>query len=257
MSTIKINKTETVTNRLGFKPFPQYNNLCLGYLTGVEVTTSEIDGDSQWEFAGKTVPRLAFHFDGFKENVKTDPDRFYSRPEMVIASVNNKGEAITEDNLGLMYRELWKRIRHLFEQYMKEDNFKEMDFDVEFEPADPIDKRIADMTKFFNNVADAFNKGKDGKTPIYTPTSLLGMKLIKVANKSKKGKTYMSLDMGTFVGKGQYDRPTIKNGKINTVLEFNGNETTDLSTPVNVTQIEGVKASTDEMPAGVAESLGL
>ena len=42
--SIKINKTESVTNRLGFKPFKKYNNLCLGYLVGVEVTTSEIDG---------------------------------------------------------------------------------------------------------------------------------------------------------------------------------------------------------------------
>jgi len=255
--SIKINKTESVTNRLGFKPFKKYNNLCLGYLVGVEVTTSEIDGESAWEYAGKSVPRLAFHFEAFKES-KSDPDRFFTKAEMMIASVNNKGEAITDDNLEGMYRELWKRIRHLFEQYTKEDNFKEMEFEVEFEPNDPIDKRIADMTKFFNNVMKSFTKGKDKKTPIYGEKSLLGMKLIKSARTSKKGKTYMTLDLSNYVGKGQYDRVSIKGDKITTVLEFSGSESVDLTTPMNMTQIQdGVVPSTDDMPAGVAESLGL
>ena len=255
MPKIKINTQESVTGRLGFKPFKKYNNLCLGYLTGVEITTSEIEEDSKWEYAGKTVPRLAFHFEQFKED-SSSPDRFYTRTEMLIASVNSKGEPIAEDNLTGMYTELWKRIKHLHDQFAKAPNYKPIDFEVEFEPNDPIDKRIADMTKFFKNVADAFNVGKDGKSPIYSTETLLAMKLIKTAKTSQKGKTYFTLDMSNYVGKGQFDTPIIKEGKIITVLEFTSNETVDLTAPTATTAVAGVGQG-EQMDAGVAKSLGL
>lgn len=254
---IKIDKNQEVTSRLGFKPLPQFNNFCLGFLTNVEVTESEISNDSKWEFKGKTVPRLAFHFDAWRGSTN-DPERFYGKSEMLIAGINNKGEAITDDNLVGMYTELWKRIKHLHDQYRGTANYKEMDFDVAFEPKDPIDKRIADMKTFFNNVAKAFNSGKNKKAIYADNSALLAMKLIKTSKKTKKGKTYFVLDLPNYVGKGYLQAVKVVDGKIDTTLEFTGTETVDLTAaPVAAAGGDAKQFNASGVPADVAEELGI
>lgn len=254
MSIIKINKSEDVTSKLAFKPMPKFNNLCIGYLDNIEVTESLIAEDSAWEFKGKTVPRLAFYYTQWKEN-PTDVDRFYGKAEMLIASTDKDGKPIDEGELSDYYNNLWKRIKHTFDQFKGSDNFKDMAFDVEFDPSDPIDKRIADMKKFFNNVADAFNKGTDGK-PVYKDT-LVAMKLIKTKNKSKKGTIYYTLELPRFVGKGFIQAVKINDAKINTTLEFGSNETVDLTAPVVTTGGGANAAINTDLPDDIAQQLGI
>lgn len=254
MSKIKINKSESVTSRLGFKPSLKFNNLCIAKLTNIEVTESDIAEDSKWEYNGKTVPRLAFHFEQWKES-PTDPDRFYSSNEMLIAGIKSDSSKIDEKNLIGMYTELWKRIKHLFDAYIKAPNFKDMAFDIEFDPADPIDKRIADMKKFFNNVVDAFNSGTDGK-PIYL-NQLLAMKLIATENRGKNGKTYYTLELPNYVGKGTIQAVDLVDGKLNTTLEFTGGQTVDLSGATTITGGEANTAAGSGLPDDIKAKLNI
>jgi len=225
MSKIKINSKEAVTSRLGFKPFAQFDDLCYGRLTKVEVTESEIKETSNWEYKGLTVPRLSFEFIQHKLS-KADPDRFYGFAELPIANIKSDGTDITDESLLTMYTEMWRRIKHIHDQYTVAPNFKAIDFDPEFDTGLSIDKRVESFKTFFTKFADAFNKGTDGK-PIYLvegDDTAYGcaMKLIASGNK----KSYLAFP--NFVGKGFIQRCGIKSGKLDTTLEFRANEGIEL-----------------------------
>jgi len=250
MAKIKVDKNVDVTARLPFKPFPQFNNMCPAYLTSVEVTTSEIDANSKWEYAGLVVPRISFHFTEYKAKA-TDPDRYFTHSELPISHVKVNGENVTEKNLEIMYLELWKRLKHIHDQFEGNANYKKISFDLEVDTDMSIDDRVKWFTKFFNDFAKAFNVGKDKTNPIYSPKDLLLLKLIA------SGKKLTYLGFPTFVGTGFIQKVNIVNGKIETTLAFRPNEAVELGATASIANTVPDANAAPALPTGLAEKLGL
>jgi len=226
MGKIKIDVNQSVTSVLPFKPFAGFNNLCLGYLTKVEVTESEAK-DSNWEYANETVPRLTFIFEQYKENADKK-DRMFFHSELPIASIKVSGEEVTDENLQIMYQEMWKRIKHIHDQYIGTPNYKEIKTVPEFDPDATTEEKLAIFKKFYEAMAKSFNEGKDKTASIFEPyggkdrKNLLAMKLIASTGKNRR------LVFPTFVRTGFVEQAKIKNGKLDTILAFSPNETVDL-----------------------------
>ena len=249
MTKLKIDVNADVTSRLGFEPMAQFGNLCPAYLTTVEVTTSKIDDDSKWEYAGHEVPRLAFHFTEWKENA-SDKDRFFTHAELPIAIVKTDGTNVTEENLEKMYTEMWKRIKHIHDQFEGSPNYKAISFNVEFEPSAPLEERIKAFTKFFDNIAKSFNVGKDGSTPIFGAKDLVALKLIA------SGKKLSYYGLPTFVGKGFIERVSIAKGKMTTTLRFGASENVKLGVQAGIMANDNATTG-GEVPEELAAKLGL
>ena len=250
MAKIKIDKSVDVTSRLPFKPFPQFHNMCPGYLTSVEVTTSEVDADSKWEYAGMVVPRISFHFTEHKDKT-SDPDRYFTHSELPISHVKVNGEDVTEKNLALMYTESWKRMKHIHDQFEGTANFKKINFDVDIDTNMSIEDRVKWFTKFYNDFAKAFNIGKDKENPIYSPKDLLLLKLVAT------GKKLSYLGFPTFVGTGFIQKVNIVNGKIETTLSFRANEGVELGATASIADAAPAGGGAPTLPGGLAEKLGL
>lgn len=221
MGNIKINTSEEVTSRLPFIPYPQFNNFCPAYLTSVEFAEVESKEDAKWEFKGCTIPRLAFHFTEYKMNAD-DKSRFFSHSELPITVVKVDGTTSTDANLEKRFTELWKRIKHIHDQFSECKNYKAIDFDVNFITEGTIAKRLKNIKEVFINISNAFNIGADGKNPIYSKDDLLLLKLVA------SGRNLSYLSFPDFVNHGFIEKVNIKNGKINTVLAFHPSETTEL-----------------------------
>ncbi len=249
MTKLKINKSDEVTNRLPFIPYPQFGNMCPGYLTEVEFNESEIAQDSKSEYAGMTVPRLIFRFTEYKLNDKDD-DRFFTHNEFMISHTKQDGSLSTEKNLVSMYTELWKRIKNIHDQFAINPNYKTLTGDLEFDFDIAIDDRIKDMNKFFKDTAKAFNLGKDKTNPIFSPKDLLLLKLVA------SGQKLSYLAFPHYVGTGIIQKVNILNGKIKTTLTFRPSETVELglSATNNSTTVQ---SNTSELPADLAKSLGI
>ena len=253
MSKIKIDVKQEVTSVLPFMPFPEFNNLCLGFLTAVEYDETEAK-DSQWEYAGQTVPKLTFRFVQYKAKAD-DKDRVFSHRELPIATIKVSGEEVTDANLVLMYTEMWKRIKHIHDQYVDSPNYKEIKSIPEFDAHASLNERLATFTKFFKQMADAFNKGKDKETPIYLPhgavgadkTNLLAMKLIA------GGRNNGTLVFPTFVGTGFVEQAKFKGPKLDSILVFKAKETVELGSAT--ANPAGAVAAQSDISAQIADQL--
>ncbi len=246
MSKINIDVSADVTSRLGFEVYSAYENMCLGYLTDVRVETSVSKDDAKWEFAGMDIPRLIFEFTQHKD-AHNDKDRFYVKSEMPISillaeGTDRKADAITGD-----YIELWRRVKHIYDQYAK-FAVKPLTVTPEFDPEGNIEARVAEFTKFFTEMAEAFNTNGAEGTPVYagyggkTNAKLMTLKLVASGPKN----TYLSLPK--YVGKGFIEPAEITNGKFRTALKFGANET-------SITGSVAVKAPVNSMESVMNEDI--
>lgn len=226
MTKVKIDTKDPVTSRLPFEPFEQYNNFCVGELESIEISESKIDEDSKWEFKGLTVPRIAFHFVQMKLKA-TEPDRFFTHSELPIAKVKVDGTFVTDENIQKMYTEMWRRLKHIHDQYRISPNYKPFpdDFELEFNVDGTPEERVKEFVDFFKNIKNAFEQGKN-KKPIYLDAEgkriPMTMKLIASGNR----KSYLAFPV--FVGRGFIEPFKVEAGKLKTVLRFGPSETTSL-----------------------------
>jgi hypothetical protein len=246
MAQIKINTSEEVTSKLPFIPYSQFNNFCPAYLTGVEFTDVESKEDSKWEFRGCTIPRLAFYFTEYKLSAD-EKTRYFSHSELPITVIKVDGTASTDANLEKRFTEMWKRIKHIHDQFSECKNYKAIDFTINFNTDGDITKRLASIKKFFINVSDAFNIGADGKTPIYSKNDLLLLKLIA------SGKNLSYLAFPSFVNRGFIEKVNIKDGKIESTLAFHPSETVELGVSA-IANASSVPAGNNATP-GISDEL--
>jgi len=218
MSKIKINVNESVTKRLPFKPDPEYDNMCVGTLIGVEVTESEIAADKNWEYAGKVVPRLVFTFKQNKKD-KSDSDRFHSHSEMLVANTKADGTDRKEADIINSYKEAWSHVKHIHDAFATHPNYKPITSAPEFDPDLAIDAKILMFRAFYDGIVKAFNNGNDGETPIYDKTFNVTVKLLA------SGRNDAYLGFPSFTNKGFIEKTRILNGVFKTDLAFYGTET--------------------------------
>lgn len=227
---IKIDLNQEVTQSLPFEPFAEFDDLCLGFLKEVSVTSTTAktkEEGSKWEYAGMEVWQLIFMFQQYRK-LADEKERLFFHRELSIATIKVTGVQITPKNLNNMYVELWKRIRHIHDQYKESPNYKPFTKAPEFNPQASKTDRAEAFKVFFNDMADAFNKGK-GNKPIYEPwdnTDKTNLKILKlIASGDNKDK----LDFPHYVGSGFMEAYSIDaNGKLNTTLKLGHKETVKL-----------------------------
>lgn len=222
MNKIKIDINKEVTSKLPFTPFPQFNDLCVGYLTDVEVYETKSSESKNWEFAGYTIPILAFRFTQYKLNVN-EKDRFMTMSFMPISNTLSDGTDRLPSKLLVSYNQMFDKIRHLHDQYAGNENYSKFTTQFEFDPSLPIEDRIAEFKSVFESVVNDFKIGKDKKNPVYKEKQNLFIVMVA----SGKSKSYLSVP--DFVGKGIFDLYKVDNkGKADTTLLIPVNATTKL-----------------------------
>lgn len=227
---MKFNAKKEVTNRLKFKPIKEFDDLCLGHLEDVRVEINEVKKvndkgqESTWEYAGNMIPQLVFEFknDAFKDEKVVD--RYYLHRERIIGAVHSDGSPIADTKLEGMYGSMWDRIKHIHDAYSGSPNYKPFDDEVpEINEKATVEERVKQFTKFFKFVADAFNKGADGQTPIYKSAGKPIVMNMKLVAEYKEGK-YLAFP--TFVGEGFIE---VHKSGVEPTIEIKPNETVKLS----------------------------
>jgi hypothetical protein len=169
-----------VQSRLGFKPDPKFNNICLGVLNKVEVIeneTAKVDANgnvSPNEYAGMSVPKLLFEFQNSKLT-KSEPDRFFIHLEGNMVSVKNDGSPNTaiqknhQPTVENLYNQMWDRIKAIYKAFEGNTGIyqpittnkevakagKELFANIYSSAAIRIDL----FKKFFTAIVNAFNEG--------------------------------------------------------------------------------------------------
>lgn len=218
---IKIDINQDVTSRLPLLPFPEYNDLCIAKLQSVESKTTTSKEDANWEYAGMEIPILNFTLIGFKKN-KDEKDRFKTISFGMISNIKKDQTERTTSALEVSYRQMYEKMRHLYDQYAANGNYKAWDIPVEFNTDSSPEDRIKQFTDFFAKVETLFTKGKDGVNPVWADDQYLAMVMLA------SGKKLSYLDIPDFVGKGIFDMFKLKNGKIDTHLLLPPNATVEL-----------------------------
>ncbi len=255
---MKFDAKKEVTNRLKFKPNPELNNLCLGYLESVEVVMNEIakindkGQESTWEYAGHTIPRLVFTFRNYvRKNDLDKADRFYIHTENVIGAVKSSGDKIEQATLQSIYESMWARIKHIHDAFVSDPNYAPFKLLPEIDEYGKTADRVEQFTQFFNVIADAFNKGKDG-LPIYKGANDSKLPCyMKLVAEYKQRKW---LELPTFVGEGFIER--YKEG-VPPTIELKPSDTVELAAGKGA--IKASSASSDDidnLPPEIREALG-
>lgn len=250
--SIKFDGKKKVTQNLKFKPDPKHGNLCIGYLNKVSVDTVEsplVDdkgNPNKWEFAGIKVPRLVLEYRNIPEK-NTDPERFYFHTEGPITQTRNDGTSVEEKKIQSMYTALFDRIIHMYNVYEGASNYQELEIEVEIDEKNNAENRAKQMTKFFKDVAYAFNKGKDEK-PVFMEGNKHIPLYMKLLPDYQRG---VRLEFPTFVGEGFVE--VTKEG-IPPVIEIKPNESVELvSKKTTASAVASDSKAQDELPPDVKE----
>lgn len=241
--SVKFDGKKKVTQNLKFKPQPDLNNLCLGYLEKVSVEFTDIavvddkGNPSNWEYAGEKVPRLLFEFKNVKRK-KSDADRFYFHVESVITQTKKDGTPVDAKKVESMYSAMFDRIIHIHSAFEGTPNYKELDLEVEIDINADKSERVTQMGKFFKSIAAAFNKGKND-SPIYKSGEAPVQLYMKLLPDYQRG---TRLEFPTFVGEGFIERYI---EGVTPTIEIKPNETVELT---------GKKVSPSDAASGAVKS---
>ena len=255
---MKFDAKKEVTNRLKFKPNPEIDNLCLGYLDSVEVTMHEVakindkGQESTWEYAGHTIPRLVLTFRNFVRKDDLDKsERYYVHTESIIGAVKISGEKIDKSVLESIYQSMWDRIKHIHDAYVNDPNYKPFSSLPEIDEYGKTADRVEQFTKFFNTIANMFNKGNND-LPVYKGANngILPCYMKLVAEyKQRKW-----LEFPTFVGEGFIER--YKEG-VPPTIELKPNETIQLAAAKGTVKPGAASANDmDSLPEDIRRALG-
>lgn len=222
---IKFSKTEDTTSRLPFKPKDKYKNFVIGFIKEVTKSVSEKNDNAEWEFRGLETPRLALTFSQLVEST-TDKPRFYVYGEFPQTVVKKNGERMADSTILLRYRRVWDKIKHIYDAFSDCPNWKPFPFDPEFDVTLDMEERLKEWDAFFDKIVKAFNKGKDGKTPIFPTTeSESALRTMKVVSNGKR------LTFPEFTGTGFIEKSIFVDGEFKTNLEFKSDETVIMADP--------------------------
>lgn len=257
----KFDPKKQVTSNLKFKPsnYDDLNGLVLGTLQKVEVELEESpkikdDGsENPYQFAGMKVPTLKFIFKNhLRPEDKDRADRFFTHAEKNIVSVKNNGEKIAPRKLESLYDSMWSRIKHIHDAFENTPNYKPFESLPEIDPAAPDDKLNEQFINFFQTVADAFNKGKDGK-PIFVDDK--GVNIVCYMKLVADYNTRKYLAFPTYVGEGFIERYKVG---VPPTIELKPSETQKLSSSEESSKERGTSGSaagTDDIPKEILDAM--
>lgn len=257
----KADVNKDVTASLKFKPsvYKDLNGLCLGQLVGVEVTSEEspkiLDDGSEnpYQFAGLKVPKIKWNFKNVVRKEDEDKaDRFFFHVEKPIISVKNDGEKMTDKSLESLYTQMWDRTKHIHDAFKNDPNYKPIAELPDIDPTAPEEKLVEQFTKFFEAIADAFNKGKNDK-PIYQDEEGKGltcyMKLVAEYGQRRY------LVFPTYVGEGFIER--FKKG-VPPTIELKPKDTQELAASGNTKSKEESNTATtgyEDLPEDIRNAI--
>ena len=255
------------TQRLKFNHTDaKQNGLFLAHLESVDVSMIKIGEDTTGlpSFNGLEIPRLRFVF---TSNEPEEAKRKYVTLSFTPAESNvdtipgGKSEwKVTNifDWIQHLYKVFILKGREFTEQEVEDLSLSFTDFDENgvYVPVEP-ETVIAAWTQLFNNVENAFNRGKEGK-PYYKSADnkplTVWIKLLRYNKTKKNGWTALQngeLVFPTFVGEGCVElyvpnsMPAIKVNPINECITPKDIETKKAQTP-----------NMPQMPMGGAVNLG-
>ena len=208
MSSFVFKGDKQVVQDLTVKPDPSIGNLIKASLKSVEVIENKVEKvnadtgkQSEWEYAGYNVPQLRFTFVQVRKDGEVR-DRYLKYSEEVLTFVTKEGAAVSNDTLGNLFEQMNDRIVHLHNTYIGLPNYKAIP-EISFNEKGNAKERLASFKQFFTEIADAFNKGANGK-PIYIDgKEHLVPCYIKVLPEYRSKAFYT---LPTFVGKGFIER---------------------------------------------------
>lgn len=234
---------EVVEKRLTFKPDPEINNLCLGYLDEVRLEFRESpllleDGtENTWEYAGCNVPSLVLTFKQArsKNNLK---DRYYTHVFKPVTTKTKDGNPVDDKVIVNILQQEYARLRHIANQYKGLKNYP-----VDLGSCPGIDYGAAAKVRCEQYAAffEYFKKlltGHDEANPAYKNVRLW-IKL--VADYS----TRKFLTFPTYVGRGFVER--VIEG-VEPTIDFEPNETIQLSAGKNAKGNHEASATTTAAP---------
>ena len=215
---------EVVERRLTFKPDPEIGNLCLGYINDIRIDTRTVsklneDGtENTWEYAGCEFPTLIIEFKQVKSDANPK-DRYYTFTVKPVTTLNKNGEPVETSKIVSIMQQEYDRLRHIANQFKGLKGYptnagKCPGLDYAAAPA----TRVAQYKAFFEYFVGLI-KGENADAPLYKGVKLW-MKLVADYSTGK------FLAFPGFVGRGFVER--VIQGQ-NTTLEFEGNETVNLT----------------------------
>lgn len=215
---------EVVERRLTFKPDPEINNLCLGYLDEVRIDYRESplileDGtENTWEYAGQKVPALILTFKQARSQ-SNPKDRYYEHVFKPVTTKTKDGAPVEAKTIVNLLQQEYARLRHIANQYKGLKGYR-VDLGscpgIDYGAAPAI--RCEQYCKFFEYFKTLLTGGND-EAPLYKGVKLW-IKL--VADYS----THKFLAFPTFVGRGFVER--VIEGQ-NPTIDFEPNETIQLT----------------------------
>lgn len=158
---------ESVESKLKFKPRPELDNLCRGFLIKAEVIMNEaklVDENgiqSTWEYAGFMVPTL--HLEFAQEPTKEDPnERFYDMYIRAFTNITKKNEEIARDKIIEHYQNEYMILRHIANAFKTAKNYDPKAAPIQFDFLNTnIKERLESITAYFESWVKIFN-GVDG-----------------------------------------------------------------------------------------------
>ena len=158
---------DSVESKLKFKPRPELDYLCKGYLVKVELLVNEAptvgeDGlASTWEYAGYKVPTLHLQF--VQEPTKEDNnERFYDHYVRVFTNTKKNNEEVEPKKIVEHYQNAYGILRHIANAFKTHKNYNP---EAKITAVDflntNIKERLESITAYFESWVNLFN-GTDG-----------------------------------------------------------------------------------------------
>ena len=246
-ATMMMFEEENVERRLLFKPDPELNNLCLGYLDDVRIEERESpllneDGtENTWEYAGLKVPTLVLTFKQAKSQ-SNPKDRYYEHRFKPVTTKTKEGNPVDSKTLVNMITQEYARLRHITNQYKGLKTYPTnlgscpgIDYGAS---AKVRCEQYLEYFKYFKALLDGTNPDQPHHK---------GVKLfIKLVADYSTGKF---LAFPSFVGRGFVERVFDNQSP---TIDFEPNETVQLNTTANKGKREaaaGAPATADTAPS--------
>lgn len=245
----KLDVKTQVTNRLGFKPNPKFNNFNIGILTNVEKVETDIDADKKWEYAGNKIASVRFEFKQIALE-KGEPDRYLTISELPIECKDKDGVPVDVAKTWDKFVAQWKRVKHLQDQFRDVEGFipyKEDSSDApQFNPNATLKKRLDQFNANADNIVKHFQNAKG--EPIYKDVNLIIKLTAQTRLASKTKKPYKILAIPHFIGKGCYDlyKGLNNNQELVTALEWASSE--DVEIKMKSTELLGSSGDASVAP---------
>ena len=200
-----------------FEPIKQYHDLCVGYITSVEVVSRMVepvnkDGQpSQSIYVGHSKPTLVFRFSNHKLPGIDTVEREYIKSYDVLGFKAEIDGGKPAENYKFMFKTMYEQLTYMVQFFQSINrNLAVPQFPKKLTLDCDVETRIAEFNAFFTAIANWFNTAQGGK-PVFKDATgknpiILAIKLIATTKKSGNGRDYKALDIPSYVAEGFFDK---------------------------------------------------